>query len=231
MSKADTIDALMESAIHCFSRYGYEGASLRDIAANAGVPLSTIHMYFGSKAELYWAIERKSWDEIDEERSALLTAVLERAGAEPPDIADLILALALPVVRRALGDSVSGRERIFILRSGISGRTVDERSRFLDVADRSMVRWIDAMAQACPTLSRQDIVWAFSFVVGAVYSWQLIDHRYDSLLGQDVERTVDGIAGDIATFGAAGVRALMDKRLAESGTQAASPAPPLDARP
>ncbi|MBU1374968.1 MAG: hypothetical protein KKE02_18135 [Alphaproteobacteria bacterium] len=28
MSKADTIDALMESAIHVFSRYGYEGASL-----------------------------------------------------------------------------------------------------------------------------------------------------------------------------------------------------------
>lgn len=231
MSKAESIDALMESAIHCFSRYGYEGASLRDIAANAGVPLSTIHMYFGSKAELYWAIERKSWDEIDEERSALLTKVLERAGAAPPDVTDLILALALPVVRRALGDSVPGRECIIILRSGISGRTWGERSRYLDVADRSMVRWIDAMARACPTLSRQDIVWAFSFVVGAVYSWQLIDHRYDSLLGQDIDRTVDGIAGDIATFGAAGVRALMDKRLAESGIKAATPDRPLDACP
>lgn len=231
MSKADTIDALMESAIHCFSRDGYEGASLRDIAAHAGVPLSTIHMYFGSKAELYSAIERKAWDEIDDERSALLTKALERAGATPPAVTDLILALALPVVRRALGDSVPGRERIFILRSGISGRTWGERSRYLDVADRSMIRWIDAMALACPTLSRQDIVWAFSFVVGAIYSWQLIDHRYDSLLGQDVERTVDGIAGDIAAFGAAGVRALMDKRQAESGGEAAFAAPPLDARP
>ena len=47
MSKAQTIAALIESAIDAFSRYGFEGASLRDIAANAGVPLGTIHMYFG----------------------------------------------------------------------------------------------------------------------------------------------------------------------------------------
>jgi AcrR family transcriptional regulator len=66
MSKAETIDALMESAIHCFSQHGYEGAALRDIAAEAGVPLSTIHMYFGSKAELYTAIERKAWIECEQ---------------------------------------------------------------------------------------------------------------------------------------------------------------------
>lgn len=230
MSKADTIDALMESAIHCFSRYGYEGASLRDIAANAGVPLGTIHMYFGSKAELYWAVERKSWNEIDEERSGLLMKALDRAGAAPPDLCDLIHALALPVVRRALRGSDPERERVFILRSGISHRALGDKARLLHLADRSMVRWIDAMALACPTLSRQDIVWAFSFVVGSVYSWQLIDNRYDTLMGEDVERTVEGITSDIAAFGCAGVRALMEKRLAEA-RGAASSDTPLDACP
>lgn len=216
MSKADTIDALMESAIHCFSRYGYEGASLRDIAANAGVPLSTIHMYFGSKAELYTAIERKAWLEIDEERSALLAAALQTTGDRPPDLAQLIHALARPVVRRALAGADSERERIFIVRGGVSDRIVANRNQLLELADRSMIRWIDAMAQACPTLLRQDVIWAFSFVVGAIYSWQLVDHRYDRMLGQDLERTVDGVTGDIVAFGCAGVQALIDRRADEA---------------
>ena len=216
MSKADTINALMESAIHCFSRYGYEGASLRDIAANAGVPLSTIHMYFGSKSELYVAIERKAWDEIDDERSELLTQALAKAGPRPPELADLLNALAWPVVRRALGNSEHDRERIFIIRGGVSDRTAWDRTGLLKVADRSVVRWIDAMGLACPTLTRQDIVWAFSFAVGAIYSWQLIDHRYDRLLGEDTERTVEGLTGDIVAFGCAGVQALIERRRAEA---------------
>lgn len=220
MSKADTIDALMESAIHCFSRYGYEGASLRDIAANAGVPLSTIHMYFGSKAELYTAIERKAWLEIDEERSALLAAALQTTGDRPPDLAQLIHALARPVVRRALAGADSERERIFIVRGGVSDRIVANRNQLLELADRSMIRWIDAMAQACPTLLRQDVIWAFSFVVGAIYSWQLVDHRYDRMLGQDLERTVDGVTGDIVAFGCAGVQALIDRRADEAADAA-----------
>lgn len=222
MSKADTIDALMESAIHCFSRYGYEGASLRDIAANAGVPLSTIHMYFGSKAELYTAIERKSWAEIDDERSALLSDALAKAGARPPELAGLIHALAWPVVRRMLGASEHDQERIFIIRGRVSDRRAQESPGFLEVADRSVVRWIDAIHLACPSLVRQDVVWAFSFVVGAIYSWQLVDHRYDQLLGQDIQRTAEGIAGDIVTFGCAGIHALIERRRLESRDEAAA---------
>lgn len=220
MSKAETIDALMESAIHCFSRFGYVGASLRDIAANAGVPLSTIHMYFGSKAELFAAIERKAWLEIDDERSALLADVLARAADRPPELAGLIHALARPVVRRAIGAADSERERIFIVRSRLSDRLVAGRSDLLDLADRSMVRWVDAIARACPTLLRQDVIWAFSFVVGAIYSWQLVDQRYDRMLGQDLERTVDGVTDDIVAFGCAGVEALIRRRAGEAAAAA-----------
>ena len=215
MSKADTIDALMESAIHCFSRYGYEGASLRDIAADAGVPLSTIHMYFGSKAELYRTIERKSWGEIDEERSALLYEALAKVDTSPPELAALIHALAWPVVRRMLGASEHDRERVFIIRGRVSDRCAQESPAFLQDADRSVVRWIDAIQLSCPSLVRQDIVWAFSFVVGAIYSWQLVDNRYDQLMGPDIQRTAEGIAGDIVTFGCAGIHALIERRRLE----------------
>lgn len=216
MSKANTIDALIASAIHCFSRHGYEGASLRDIAAHAGVPLSTIHTYFGSKSDLYEAIARKSWDEIDHERSELLAAALARAQGRPLTLAELFHALAMPVVRRALGASELDRDRIFIVRGRLGTLAFAGNANMLDIVDRSMVRWIDAMAEACPTLMRQDIIWAFSFVVGAIYSWQLVDHRYDRLLGEDLTRTVEGVTRDIVAFGCAGVQGLVEHRAAES---------------
>jgi len=210
----------MESAIHIFSKTSYEGASLRDIAAQAGVPLSTIHMYFGSKYELYTAVERKAWDEVDNERSTYLNALLAKYGDRPAPLAELIYGLALPIVRRALGQSEHDRERIFLIRSRVSHRMPGHPVNLLDVADRAMVHWIDAMAAACPTLARTDVVWAFSFVVGAIYSWQLVDHRYDRLLGPDIERTVAGITGDIVAFGCAGVQAMIDRRLDAAAEQA-----------
>lgn len=221
VKKTESIDALMESAIRIFSRDGYEGASLRDIAAHAGVPLSTIHLYFGSKLDLFVAVEQKAWAEVDRERSALLHDALARAGDNPAPLADLLYALALPVVKRALGTSESDMARVFLIKTRVSqSRNVDHHP-LLSVADRSVVRWIDAMTRIYPSLTRQDVVWAFSFCVGTLYSWQLIDHRYDGLIGQDTERTVEGVTGDIVAFSCAGVEALISRRAAAA----------MDARP
>lgn len=223
MAKAETIDALMESAIHAFSKYGYEGASLRDIASHAGVPLSTIHMYFGSKSELYNAVEQKAWAEIDQERSALLHEALGKNPGQPPILEDLIYALALPVVKRALGKSEHDMARIHLIRSRVSASRMTDAGDFLEVADRSVVRWINAMTLIFPTMSRQDVVWAFSFCVGAIYSWQLIDHRYDRLIGEDSVRTVEGVTSDIVGFGCAGVRSMIDRRSADDAAQRGPP--------
>ena len=50
--KADTDVALLEAAKKMLHRNGYSGLSTRDVAAEAGVPLSQIHYHFGSKQGL-----------------------------------------------------------------------------------------------------------------------------------------------------------------------------------
>lgn len=50
--KADTNVALLEAAKKMLHRNGYAGLSTRDVAAEAGVPLSQIHYHFGSKQGL-----------------------------------------------------------------------------------------------------------------------------------------------------------------------------------
>jgi AcrR family transcriptional regulator len=50
--ESDTYDALLEAARRLFAERGYEGASLRAIAAAAGVDAALVAHFFGSKADL-----------------------------------------------------------------------------------------------------------------------------------------------------------------------------------
>jgi len=190
MSKSDTVGRLIDSAILSFSRYGYDGTSLRWIAVDADMPLSAINLYFGSKSGLYTAVEKQIWTEIDNERRWIFQEILATKQGAPPLLGELIYVLALPIVRRALSKSEHETAQIYFIRSRVcEHRSVDVGS-LLETADRLMVmRWIDMMALACPTLSRQQVIWAFSFIVGIIYSWQLIDHRYDRLLDANSDPT------------------------------------------
>jgi AcrR family transcriptional regulator len=64
MPKKETI---IESALRLFSTKGFEGASVRDIATDAGVNVAMINYYFGSKEKLF--------ESVVEYRSAFLKGV------------------------------------------------------------------------------------------------------------------------------------------------------------
>jgi len=50
--KIETSTVLLEAAKTVLRRHGYAGLSTREVAAEAGVPLSQIHYHFGSKQQL-----------------------------------------------------------------------------------------------------------------------------------------------------------------------------------
>jgi AcrR family transcriptional regulator len=52
---AATRDAILRSALAAFSRYGYDGVGVREIAHMAGVTGVLVNRYFGSKEELFAA--------------------------------------------------------------------------------------------------------------------------------------------------------------------------------
>jgi AcrR family transcriptional regulator len=52
---AATRDAILHSALAAFSRYGYDGIGVREIAQAAGVTAVLVNRYFGSKEELFSA--------------------------------------------------------------------------------------------------------------------------------------------------------------------------------
>ena len=60
--ESGTRDALLEAARRLFAERGYEGASLRAIAAAAGVDAALVAHFFGSKAELLAATAEGPFD-------------------------------------------------------------------------------------------------------------------------------------------------------------------------
>ncbi|TKR27084.1 TetR family transcriptional regulator [Cellulomonas hominis] len=54
-----TREELLDAAARAFARHGYEGASLGDIAADAGYTKGAVYAHFGSKHELFLEVARR----------------------------------------------------------------------------------------------------------------------------------------------------------------------------
>jgi TetR/AcrR family transcriptional regulator, regulator of cefoperazone and chloramphenicol sensitivity len=98
---ADARARLIEAALDIFGRRGFDGASTRELARQAGVNLAAIPYYFGGKDGLYLAVARHIAAEIGSrmgDRLAGLEAALAGRSFDPETaramLIDLIDALA-----------------------------------------------------------------------------------------------------------------------------------------
>lgn len=53
---SDTKEKIAKTAHELFSKFGFSGTSIRDIAQASGVNIAAINYHFGSKSNLYWDI-------------------------------------------------------------------------------------------------------------------------------------------------------------------------------
>src|SRR3954468_13618000 len=53
--QTETREKILDAARHRFAELGYDGATIRGIAADAGVNAALLHHFFGSKQELFAA--------------------------------------------------------------------------------------------------------------------------------------------------------------------------------
>lgn len=204
-SKTDSLMRLERSALLQFSKKGYDGTSLRDIADAAGLQLSLIDRHFGSKAELFQEIHTRVWRALNAERAEILTRLKGAKGCAF-SLEDIILAFVSPVVSLAL-ESPEGTASVRLVREA---RTLMFHRDLEHSSERNAIRqmWIDALMATRPTLSACDAVWAFALVVKATYSNQLLDNWLNHMMPNGPEATVDEITRKIVTFCTGGVDAL-----------------------
>ncbi len=179
MSKSDETKAqIMRAAIHLFTARGYEGASVREIAAAAGVNMGLIRYHFGHKADLY----RDTLAHVSEPYNAACLAAFNRARAAGGGAEELIYAwLAAPLTDWPQGTAASGEEVLcFLNRMGYESPELTHEV-YESHYSYALSEWQEAVRAHWPALSAQEWMWCLTCLRGMYFN--IVAHNDFTLWG------------------------------------------------
>jgi AcrR family transcriptional regulator len=101
--ESDTRPAILDAARNCFAERGYDRATIRDIAAAAGVDPALLHHHFGTKQNLFLAAMRLPVDPTDIVRGIL--------AGDPGRLGERIVDTFLTVWDSPAGAALAGMVR------------------------------------------------------------------------------------------------------------------------
>ena len=115
----ETKRRLLDAALDAYGRYGFDGASTRDIAKRAGVNLAAIPYHFGGKEGLQVAVARHIVEEITSRLGAVVAEadrMLERGAVRPAQARAMLHAVLDNGAVMLLGHPEAARWAPFIIR-------------------------------------------------------------------------------------------------------------------
>jgi AcrR family transcriptional regulator len=146
-----------------FAQRGFDGASLRQLTAAAGVNLAAVNYHFGSKEKLVEQIFRRRLDALNNSRLEALALV---AGAEGTTIEQVLAAFIRPALD--LSHDESGSLFMRVLARAFAEHD-DTLRRFLSENYGHVMRQFTAeFARLLPQLSKQELYWRIDLVSGAL---------------------------------------------------------------
>jgi AcrR family transcriptional regulator len=211
MVAEDTRERILDAAERLFSERGFDGTSIRDVTAEAGVNLAAVHYHFGSKEDLLRAVLERVVLPTNEERLRLMQEAFAHPGGPP--IADLLTAFILPELRmaRSLGERGQTITRLI-------GRMFSEPNEVvhhlaMDLFSDVGGCLIQGLEQALPDLPEEEVAFRMQCVVGVFTffmadtvpsPWKLIDL-------DDPERATERLVGFLEPAVSAPARAAKDE--------------------
>ncbi|MCD2341886.1 TetR/AcrR family transcriptional regulator [Ideonella azotifigens] len=196
--------AILLAAEKLFALRGYHAVSIREIAAEAGVPLALVGYYYGAKQDLYYAIF-ESWQGTIDTRLAQL-----RAATQPP-IADdalerLIASFIGPVV--ALHGSPEGQYYALMAARELALPTAESDKAQREFFDPLAHAYLDALQVLFPGSSRGQVAWCYQFMLGALLHF-LSDTRVARLSKGENQPADPAATPHLLRFVTAGFRAVL----------------------
>jgi AcrR family transcriptional regulator len=168
-----THDRILRTAERLFAERGFNGVSVRELAAAAGVNLALIGYHFRSKEGLLSEVYRRHCEPLIEERLRGLEAALRLRGRAR--ISAIIEAFIRPALRQF---EVEEGTTFIRLRAVLSGENSELLEKLVsENFDQSSSAFIDALCESLPRLSRTDVCWRFHFMLGAIYYTAAGPHR------------------------------------------------------
>lgn len=161
---------ILDAAEIVFASNGYAGTTLREISERAGVTQALITYYFGSKFGLFSETFLRRATVIADARIDSLAKL--RAGGQAGDVGAIIEAFLRPVLSlRATAQGPAFLRLHARLHTEPPNLSYDLRKT---AYDESTHLYIEALHQALPHLSRFDVHWRMTLMIGT-YLYALSD--------------------------------------------------------
>lgn len=210
-SAAPSRVAILAAAERVFGTHGYAGASMRQIAEEAGVAQALLHYHYASKDRLYEAVFERRSAAINQYRGKRLDDLFART--VPATIED-VLSIAFTPLSEIFASEDAENLAPYVQMIATISLGNDERSRRLRETyyDPIAHRFVDAIQTILPGISRDNAIWSYLFSAGARQQAHAMNSRAARL------GALSGTPGStshypaLVTFAAAGIRAIMRER-------------------
>jgi AcrR family transcriptional regulator len=162
-SSASTKERILTAAESLFAQRGFEGASLRQLTAAAGVNLAAVNYHFGSKDNLVEEVFKRRLDQLNARR----LAALKQVSAQPETTLEDVLAA---FIRPALDLSHDGGGGLFmrVLARAFAEHDDSLRKFLSDNYGHVMRQFTAEFARLLPELSKEELYWRIDLVTGAL---------------------------------------------------------------
>lgn len=177
----DLREAILDAAEDLFSRHGFYGVTVRQVAAEAGVDTALIHYYFGAKRELFDAVFARRAEILNRERLEAMAAY-RTAHAGALAVEGVIEAFIGPLIDRSLTQDPGWKNyfRLVALVNNTPAWGGETMHRFFDPV---VHRLIETLAEALPEAQLDDLYWCYQFLTGAMMLALSETGRIDQLSG------------------------------------------------
>jgi AcrR family transcriptional regulator len=159
-------EAILDVAEERFSRHGFHGVTMREVAGRAGVNTALIHYYFNSKRALFDAVFLRRAELINRERIDAMDAYEARMG-DAVTVEGAIEAFLSPVLTR-LHTGGEGWRNYFALVGLVNSTTAWGGEVMTRYFDPVIHRLIALIQRALPDAKMEDLYWSYNFLSGSL---------------------------------------------------------------
>ena len=204
----DTRESILDAAEDLFSKHGFYGVTIREVAREAGVDTALVHDYFGAKRALIDAVFLRRAEVWNAERVDAINRYAREAGPGGMTFEGLLEAFLRPPFEWSLKGGPGWKHYSALVAQTNANPTFggETMTRYFDPAARRLIELIKQMA---PEAREVDLYWAYHNLSGALTLTLGETGRLDRLSGGlcrsgDLESACDYMV----RFAAAGFRAV-----------------------
>lgn len=206
--RAESYEQILDAAEYLFSKDGWHGVTLRDVARRVGVHVSLLHYYFKDKRKLFETVFARRVGVSVARRMEAMDLYEAETGDHPTLEGALRAFIDVDLELYFNGGEHWRNYAAFIA----SVSNTPEGAALMDLHfDPVVLRLISILKRAIPDVPEEDVFWGYHFITGSLLHTLGRTGRIDRLSGGICKSDdVVAIKKRMAKFMAAGLAALAE---------------------